>query len=33
MIEFVLLVGSFSLLLVAIFSLWMYSDEPSTDEP
>ncbi|MEA2247351.1 MAG: hypothetical protein QOH46_1880 [Solirubrobacteraceae bacterium] len=32
-IEFVLLVGSFSLFMGAIFSLWMHSDESSEDEP
>jgi hypothetical protein len=32
-IEFVLLVGSFSLLMVAIFSLWTNSDQHAEDEP
>jgi hypothetical protein len=32
LIEFVLLVGSFSLFLVALFSLWVHSDEPSKDD-
>jgi hypothetical protein len=32
MIEFVLLMGSFSLFLVAIFSLWMHADESSDDD-
>jgi hypothetical protein len=32
-IEFALIVGSLSFFLVAIFSLWTHSDEPSRDEP
>ena len=33
LLEFMLLFGSFAAFLAAIFSLWMYGDEPSEEEP